>query len=83
MVKAAAGGGGRGIRIVRDRAELEQALVIAAQEAHAAFGDGSLYLEKFLERPRHIEVQVLADHHGTVLHLFERECSIQRRRQKL
>ncbi|MCM8746256.1 acetyl-CoA carboxylase biotin carboxylase subunit [Thermomicrobium sp. CFH 73360] len=83
MVKAAAGGGGRGIRVVRNRAELEQALEVAAQEAHAAFGDGALYLEKFLERPRHIEVQVLVDHHGTALHLFERECSIQRRRQKL
>lgn len=83
MVKAAAGGGGRGIRVVQHRDELEQALHIAAQEAHAAFGDGSLYLEKYLVRPRHVEVQVLADHHGNVLHLLERECSIQRRRQKL
>ncbi|MGH7560042.1 MAG: acetyl-CoA carboxylase biotin carboxylase subunit [Gemmatimonadales bacterium] len=82
MVKAAAGGGGRGMRVVRDPEGLMPALDAAATEARKAFGDGSVYLEKFLERPRHIEIQVLADHTKTV-HLGERECSIQRRHQKL
>ena len=83
MVKAAAGGGGRGIRVVERREDLASAVTTAAREAQAAFGDGALYLERYLSRPRHIEVQVLGDGCGNVVHLFERECSIQRRRQKL
>jgi acetyl-CoA carboxylase, biotin carboxylase subunit len=83
LVKAAAGGGGRGIRTVRDGDELKGALVVAAREAEAAFGDPSLYIEKLVEDARHVEVQVLGGSDGQVLHLFERECSLQRRRQKL
>ena len=83
IVKAAAGGGGRGMRVVHDAAGLEQAWGTAEREAAAAFGDGTLYLEQFLEAPRHIEFQVLADDHGHVVHLGERECSIQHRHQKL
>jgi acetyl-CoA carboxylase, biotin carboxylase subunit len=83
LLKAAGGGGGRGIRVVAGAAELEQAVAEAAREAQAAFGDPSLYVEKLLVDPRHVEVQLLADTHGNVVHLFERECSIQRRRQKL
>ena len=83
MLKAAAGGGGKGIRIVRRAAEMDSAFATAAGESASAFGDGRLYLEKFLERPRHVEIQVLADAGGRVLHLGERECSIQRRHQKL
>lgn len=83
MVKASAGGGGRGMRIAYSREELEKAVRTARQEAEAAFGDGSLYLEKFVERPRHVEIQVLADEYGNVVHLGERDCSIQRRNQKL
>jgi acetyl-CoA carboxylase biotin carboxylase subunit len=83
MVKAAAGGGGRGIRVANDEAELRKAVGVAKQEARAAFGDGSLYLEKLLVRPRHVEIQVMADHLGNVIHLYERECSMQRRRQKI
>jgi acetyl-CoA carboxylase biotin carboxylase subunit len=83
MVKAAAGGGGRGIRVAREPEELRELVPAAAREAEAAFGDPSLYLEKLLERARHVEIQVMGDGHGNVIHLFERECSLQRRRQKL
>ncbi len=83
MLKAAAGGGGRGMRLVDDPSELEDAFEAAAAEAAAAFGDGTLYLEKVLVPARHVEIQVLCDTHGNVLTLGERECSIQRRHQKL
>jgi len=83
LLKAAAGGGGMGIRVVRSPAELEVAIPLAKQEAQAAFGDGALYVERLIEKARHIEVQLLADGHGHALHLGERECSIQRRHQKL
>jgi acetyl-CoA carboxylase biotin carboxylase subunit len=83
MVKASAGGGGKGMRLVRSIGELEQAVASARGEAKASFGDDGLYVEKFVEEPRHIEIQVLADSHGNTIHLFERECSIQRRHQKV
>ena len=83
LVKAASGGGGRGIRIVGDAGELEEALAAARREAKRSFGDGRLYLERYLQGARHIEVQVAADQQGNCLHLFERECSLQRRRQKI
>ena len=83
IVKASAGGGGRGMRIVRSREELASALATAQSEAAAAFGAGQCYLEKFIEKARHIEFQVLADEFGSTIHLGERECSIQRRHQKL
>ena len=83
MVKAAAGGGGRGIRVAEDEDELRKAVQVARREAEAAFGDGTLYLEKLLLAPRHVEVQVMGDHEGNVIHLYERECSMQRRRQKV
>jgi len=83
LVKASAGGGGRGIRVVRTEAELEEASERAAREAMASFGAADLYVERFLERPRHIEIQILADAHGHVAALGERESSLQRRRQKL
>jgi acetyl-CoA carboxylase biotin carboxylase subunit len=83
LLKAAAGGGGKGMRVVRGEDEIERAFEAAGNEAQAAFGDRSVYIEKFLEGPRHIEIQLLADRHGNTLHLGERECSIQRRHQKL
>jgi acetyl-CoA carboxylase biotin carboxylase subunit len=83
IVKASAGGGGRGMRIVRSEQELAKALETASTEAAAAFNDGSVYIERYIEQPRHIEIQVLADEFGQCIHLGERECSIQRRHQKL
>jgi acetyl-CoA carboxylase, biotin carboxylase subunit len=83
MLKAAAGGGGKGMRIVVHQDELAPAFESAAREAQAAFGDGSVYIERYLDGPRHIEIQVLADAHGAIVHLGERECSIQRRHQKM
>ena len=83
LLKASAGGGGRGMRVVRSEAELSSALSSAQAEAQAAFGDSTVYVEKFIERARHIEFQVLGDVHGNLIHLFERDCSVQRRHQKL
>src|SRR5487761_2604278 len=83
MLKAAAGGGGKGMRIATSDAELEEAFHRASGEAKTAFGDARLFLEKYIEEPRHIEIQVLGDRRGSVVHLFERECSIQRRHQKV
>ena len=83
MLKATAGGGGRGIRMVKDTDEIEKMYTMAYQEALSTFGNGDLYIEKFIEDPRHIEIQILADVNGNVIHLGERDCSIQRRHQKL
>ena len=83
LVKAAFGGGGRGMRIVRDEAALAEAVASARREAASAFGNGLVFLERLVESPRHIEVQILGDRAGNVAHLFERECSIQRRYQKI
>ena len=83
IIKAVAGGGGRGMRIVRSADELPKLVKTAMREAEAAFGLGDVYLERYVEAPRHIEIQVMGDHHGNVVHLGERECSIQRRHQKL
>ena len=83
IIKAAAGGGGRGMRIVRQESELQGSLETAQAEALAAFKNGAVYIERYIERPRHIEIQVLADEHGNCIHLGERECTIQRRHQKL
>jgi acetyl-CoA carboxylase, biotin carboxylase subunit len=83
LVKAAAGGGGRGMKVARSANDLPAALEMARAEAKAAFGEGSVYLEKFLEKPRHIEVQILGDGHGRAIHLGERDCSLQRRHQKV
>ncbi len=83
MIKASAGGGGRGLRVVRSDAELRENMEAASREAEAAFGDGSLFIEKYIDRPHHIEFQILADQHGNIIHLGERDCSIQRRHQKL
>ena len=83
IIKAAAGGGGRGMRVVHSEASLTAAITVTQAEARAGFGDETVYMEKFLEKPRHIEVQVLADSHGNAVHLFERDCSMQRRHQKV
>jgi acetyl-CoA carboxylase biotin carboxylase subunit len=83
ILKAAAGGGGRGMKICRDRSQVRHAFETASSEALAAFGDGSMYLERYVEQPRHIELQIVADESGHVIHLGERECSVQRRHQKL
>ena len=83
ILKAAAGGGGRGMKIVRESVHVRRAFEGASAEALAAFGDGSMYLERYVEEPRHIELQVVADEHGNVIHLGERECSVQRRHQKI
>jgi acetyl/propionyl-CoA carboxylase alpha subunit len=83
LVKASAGGGGRGMRLIRDLSELDDAVVSARREAFSAFGDGTVFLERYVEAPRHVEIQLLADAHGNTVHLFERECSIQRRHQKI
>lgn len=83
LIKASAGGGGKGMRIVEKEKDLEDQMKRAISEAESAFGDGSVFIEKYIGSPRHIEIQVLADTHGNILHLFERECSIQRRHQKV
>jgi acetyl-CoA carboxylase, biotin carboxylase subunit len=83
LIKAAAGGGGKGMRIVNDENNFDEMLSLAMSEAQSAFGDGSVFIEKYVSSPRHIEIQVLGDNHGNVVHLFERECSIQRRHQKV
>lgn len=83
MIKASAGGGGKGMRLVHDRSQVVEAVRAARSEAQSAFGDDSVYIEKYITSPHHIEFQILADQHGNVVHLFERECSIQRRHQKM
>lgn len=83
LVKAAAGGGGRGMRVAKTEKDLDTAMKAAKQEAKAAFGDDAVYIEKYLEKPRHIEIQLIADSHGNVAHLWERDCSLQRRHQKV
>jgi acetyl-CoA carboxylase biotin carboxylase subunit len=83
ILKAAAGGGGRGMKIVRDLAHVSQAFATASAEAASAFGNGDMYIERYVEKPRHIEIQIVADVHGNVVHFNERECSVQRRHQKL
>src|SRR5207302_9596874 len=83
LLKAAAGGGGKGMRVVRTAADVGSSLDAARREAKNAFGDDAVYVEKYIEGPRHVEIQILADMHGTVLSLGERECSVQRRHQKM
>lgn len=83
IIKAAMGGGGRGMRVVREESEFKSAFERAVSEAKSAFGDGTVFIERFLERPRHIEVQIIGDAQGNIVHLFERDCSVQRRHQKV
>lgn len=83
LIKASAGGGGKGMRVVEKNSELEDQMLRAVSEARSAFGDGAVFIEKYVGSPRHIEIQILADEHGNIVHLFERECSIQRRHQKV
>ncbi len=83
MLKAAAGGGGRGMRVVRTEDELQTAFNDARNEASKAFGNATIFIEKFIENPKHIEVQILGDNHGNIVHLYERDCSVQRRFQKV
>ena len=83
LIKAAAGGGGKGMRIVESAAEFEEQMALAVSEATSAFGDGSVFIERYVASPRHIEIQVLGDTHGNIVHLFERDCSVQRRHQKV
>jgi len=83
MIKASAGGGGKGMRLVRNKEDFESSLRMARSEARSSFGDDSVFVERFVEEPRHVEIQIIADTHGNTLHLFERECSIQRRHQKV
>jgi len=83
LIKASAGGGGKGMRVVENEAEFEEQMQRAVSEAQSSFGDGAVFIEKFIQSPRHIEIQVLGDHHGNIVYLFERECSIQRRHQKV
>ena len=83
MIKASAGGGGKGMRLVKKQEDIQSSLRSARSEALSAFGDDSVYIEKYIESPHHIEFQILADAHGNCVHLFERECSVQRRHQKV
>lgn len=83
IIKAALGGGGRGMRVVREQSEFKDAFQMAVSEAKAAFGDGTVFIERFLDRPKHIEAQLLGDSEGNIVHLFERDCSVQRRHQKV
>ena len=83
IIKASAGGGGRGLRVVRTDQELRENMEVASREAESAFGDGSVFIEKYIERPHHIEFQILGDRFGHIIHLGERDCSVQRRHQKL
>jgi acetyl/propionyl-CoA carboxylase alpha subunit len=83
LVKAAGGGGGKGMRLVQNPADLAEAMASASREADSAFGDGRVFVEKYISRPRHIEFQILGDAHGNAIHIYERECSIQRRHQKI
>lgn len=83
IIKAAYGGGGRGMRVVRNQEDLKDSFERATSEAKSAFGNGTVFVERFLDKPKHIEVQLLGDNHGNVVHLYERDCSVQRRHQKV